>query len=172
MEDFLLFDLEAIGPLDLPPLEVNEVEYGGVRLRFNEPVQLKPRLNEDNPQFVNVEEPSLGLDAFAGMVSGLMDEVADDLVVVWQQYALAPDAELSLKALELKRRLLAAVERCRLPVTKRADHINTAIRTKTKVPPEFSRTFPALENIANPLHISNITAKSTGETPRIFQLRA
>ena len=109
-----MFDLESIGPLDLSPFEVNEVEHGGVRLRFKQPVQLQPRLNEDNPQFVNVEEPSLGLDAFAGTVSDLMDEVAEDLVVVWKQYARAPDAELSPKALELKRRLLDAVEE--LPV--------------------------------------------------------
>lgn len=43
-----------------------------------------------------------------------MDEVAEDLVIVWKQYARAPDAELSPKALELKRRLLEAVEE--LPV--------------------------------------------------------
>lgn len=52
-----MFDLESIGPLNLYRLEVTEVEHGGVRLRFNQPVQLQPRLNEDNPQFVNVEEP-------------------------------------------------------------------------------------------------------------------
>jgi len=105
-----VFDLEAIGPLDLSPLEVSEVEYEGVRLRFKQPVQLKPHVNQENPQFLNVEEPALGLDAFAGTVSDLMDEVAEDLVVVWKQYALAPDAGLSPKALELKRRLLATVE--------------------------------------------------------------
>ena len=81
-----MFDLESIGPLNLYRLEVTEVEHGGVRLRFNQPVQLQPpRLNEDNPQFVHVEEPSLGLDAFAGTVSDLMDEVAEDLVIAWKQ---------------------------------------------------------------------------------------
>jgi len=105
-----LFDLESIGALDLSPLEVNEVEHEGLRLRFKEAVRLQPRLNDDNPQFVSIEDPSLGLDAFAGTVSDLLDEVAEDLVVVWRHYAMAPDANLSPKALELKHRLLAAME--------------------------------------------------------------
>src|SRR5665213_3098051 len=98
-----MFDLESIGTLDLSPLEVNEVEHEGVRLRFREAVRLQPHLNEDNPQFVRIEDPDLGLDTFAGTVSDLLDEVAEDLVVVWRHYAMAPDADLSPKALALKR---------------------------------------------------------------------
>jgi hypothetical protein len=105
-----MFDLESIGPLDLSPLEVSEVEFEGVRLRFKETMRLQPRLNDDNPQFVSVEEPRLGLDAFAGTVSDLLDEVAEDLVVVWKHYAKAPDSDLSPKALDLKYRLLAVME--------------------------------------------------------------
>jgi hypothetical protein len=105
-----MFDLESIGPLDLSPLELSEVEFEGVRLRFKETMRLQPRLNEDNPQFVSVQEPQLGLDAFAGTVNDLLDEVAEDLVVVWKHYAKAPDSDLSPKALDLKRRLLAAME--------------------------------------------------------------
>ena len=71
-------------------------------------MRLQPRLNDD--QFVSIEDPNLGLDAFAGTVSDLLDEVAEDLVVVWRQYALSPDANLSPKALELKHRLLAVME--------------------------------------------------------------
>lgn len=105
-----MFDLESIGALDLSPLEVNEVEHEGLRLRFKETVRLQPRLNDDNPQFVSIEDPNLGLDAFADTVSDLLDEVAEDLVVVWRNYAIAPDANLSPKALELKHRLLAVME--------------------------------------------------------------
>ncbi len=105
-----MFDLEAIAPLDLSPLEMNEVEYDGVRLRFRQPLRLQPRLNDENPQFVIVEDSNLGLDAFAGTVSDLVEEVAESLVVGWKHYALASDRELSPKALELKRHLLAAME--------------------------------------------------------------
>ena len=36
--------------------------------------------------------------------------MAEDVVVAWKHYAIAPDANLSSKALELKRRLLAVME--------------------------------------------------------------
>ena len=104
-----MFDPESIGALDLSPLEVNEVEHGGLRLRFKDAVRLQPRLDDDNPQFVRIEDQSLGLDAFAGTVSDLLDEVAEDLVVAWKHYAMAPDANLSPKALELKHRLRALI---------------------------------------------------------------
>lgn len=105
-----MFDLESIGALDLSPLELRAVEHEGVRLRFKEAVLLQPRLSQDNPQFVRIEEPRLGLDAFAGTVSDLLDEVAEDLVVVWKHYARASDSELSLGALQLKARLIATIE--------------------------------------------------------------
>lgn len=105
-----MFDLESIGPLDLTPLELREVEHDGVRLRFKQSTLLQPRLNEDNPQFVSIEEPGLGLDVFAGTISDLIDEIAEDLVVVWKHYARAADEELAPKALALKYRLLSALD--------------------------------------------------------------
>jgi len=105
-----MFDLESISPLDLSPLEINEVEHGGVRLRLREPLHLQPRLGAGNPHFLTVEEASSGLDAFAGTVSEIVEEVAESLVVGWRNYAQAPDAELSRKALSLKHNLLAAMD--------------------------------------------------------------
>jgi hypothetical protein len=94
----------------LSPLELSEVEFGGVRLRSKEPLHLQPRILEDTPHFLNVEKARFGLDAFAGTVGELIDEVAEDLVVVWKEYALARDSELSPNARELKRHLLEAFE--------------------------------------------------------------
>ena len=105
-----VFDLESIGPLDLSPLEISEVEHHGVRLRLREPLHLQPRLGTEYPHFVTMEESRLGLDAFAGTVSELVDEVAESLVVGWRNYAQAADEELSPKALDLKRYLLAAMD--------------------------------------------------------------
>lgn len=105
-----MFDLESIGPLDLSPLEITEVEHRGVRLRLREPLHLQPRLSVENPRFVTIEETRLGLDAFAGTMSELVDGVAESLVVGWRNHALAPDEELSPKALELKHNLLAAMD--------------------------------------------------------------
>ena len=105
-----MFDMGSSGRPNLAPLELNEVEHDGVRLRFKGVLRLQPRISRRNPQFLRIEDPSLGLDAFAGTLSDLLDEVAEDLVVVWKNYAMAPDGKLSPKALELKRRLIEAVE--------------------------------------------------------------
>jgi hypothetical protein len=78
-----IFHLESIGPLDLSPLEISEVEHRGVRLRLREPLHLQPRLGVENPHFVTVEDTHFGLDAFAGTVSELVDEVAESLVAGW-----------------------------------------------------------------------------------------
>ena len=105
-----MFDLESIVPLDLSPLEISEVEHGGIRLRLRQPLHLQPRLGEENPHFLTVENSSLGLDAFAGTVSELVEEVAENLVVGWRNYAQAPDPELSPKARDLSYVLLAAMD--------------------------------------------------------------
>jgi hypothetical protein len=81
-----------LAKLDLSPLEGERREARRLRLRFKDVVRLQPRLCQDNPKRVRVEDLSLGLDAFAGTVRGLLDEVAEDLVVLWKNYAMAPDA--------------------------------------------------------------------------------
>lgn len=105
-----VFDVESIGPLDLSPIAFREVEFGGCKLHLREALHLRPQINEENPQFVSVSEPELGLDVFAGTIDALMDEVAEDLVMVWKHYARAEDRELAPKALALKQRLLRMVE--------------------------------------------------------------
>lgn len=105
-----MFALEAIGPLDLSPWELSEIESEGTRLRLKKPIRLTPRIDEDNPRFLIVEEPDLGIDVFAGTVNELLDEVSSDLVILWRQIAQAPDEVLAPKALRLKKHLRAMVE--------------------------------------------------------------
>jgi hypothetical protein len=93
---------------DKNTLEIREVQYDGIRLRFRELVCLKPFRSSENRRYLRIEKPALGLDVFARTPATLLDEVAEALVLGWKQYALAPDNDLSPKALELKQRLLAA----------------------------------------------------------------
>lgn len=105
-----LFDPESIGPLDLTPLELREVEFQGLRLRFRQTMLLQPKLVEDNPQFLAIEDAELGLDVFAGTIEELVEELSEDLTVLWLNYAKAADSDLTPQALEMKHRLLAALE--------------------------------------------------------------
>lgn len=105
-----IFDPESIAPLDLSPLEIDEVESDGLRLRFQQTARFEPHLDEENSQFLRIEDARLGVDIFAGTVSDLIEELASDLIALWREYAKAPDAELAPKALDLKFRLLEALE--------------------------------------------------------------
>ena len=104
-----LFDLEAIAPLDLSPLQFSEVQYRDTHLKFLKPLVIEPQLSEDN-HYVTLFESDLGIDVFAGTVSALVDEFAESVALTWKNYALANDAELSPKALALKHRLLSALQ--------------------------------------------------------------
>lgn len=105
-----IFEVEQIAPLDLSPIELFEVEHSGLKLRFRNPVLLQPRLSEDHPQFINVEDPNLGIDVFVGRASDLMDEIAEDLAMLWRGYARVEDRALAPRALALKQRLIEAIE--------------------------------------------------------------
>lgn len=103
-----LFDLEAIDPLDLAPLQFTDIQYRDIHLKFLIPLVIEPQLSDDK-NYITLQDPNLGIDIFAGIVSDLVDELAEALAMSWKNYALAEDAQLSPKALALKQRLLAAL---------------------------------------------------------------
>lgn len=104
-----LFDLEAIAPLDLSPLQFTEIQYHDTRLKFSTPLVIEPQLSDDK-NYVTLFNSDLGIDVFAGTISALVDELAEAVAVTWKNYALADDAELSPKALALKQRLLITLQ--------------------------------------------------------------
>ena len=57
-----------------------------------------------------VRAEKIGLDAFAETRAGLADEVRTQLAMLWKEYALADDAELTESARRVKRNLLATFE--------------------------------------------------------------
>lgn len=105
-----IYDVEAIGQLDLAPIEIREIEFSGARLRLRHALHLHPRLAEESPHFLHVVHEELGLDVFAPTVAELLDEIAESLVVSWREFALADDAVLTKQARALKGRLLAEIE--------------------------------------------------------------
>ena len=104
-----LFDLEAIAPLDLSPLQFTEIRYRDTQLKFFTPLVIEPQLSDDR-NYVTLFNSDLGVDVFAGTISALVDELAEAISVTWKNYALADDAELSPKALALKQRLLKTLQ--------------------------------------------------------------
>ena len=52
----------------------------------------------------------IGLDAFAATRAELAAEVQRQLTMLWKEYALADDSELTASAQQVKRNLLASFE--------------------------------------------------------------
>lgn len=109
-----VYDVEAIGQLGLAPIEIREIESGGLQLRLRHALQLQPQLAEESPHFLRAVHEDLGLDVFAPSVAELLDEIAESLAVSWRGIALADDKVLTPAARELKRRLLEAIEEASL----------------------------------------------------------
>lgn len=86
--------------LDLSPLTVSTL--ANLPLRFHPSLELTPWLDEENPPYLRVAEPNLHLDVFALTREQLLAEVEEQLAMLWQEYALADDADLDDEALRLK----------------------------------------------------------------------
>ena len=91
--------------MDLSPLVVERVRYGGVALRAAAPIWLKPTMDASQ-QLLCVEQADLGIDVFAYTRQHLLTELAEQLAMLWREYALADDAILDKEARNLKQALL------------------------------------------------------------------
>ena len=103
-----LMDVSRIEPLDLSPLAITDLETSGLVLR--EPLEWTPTLDEESQQYLCIEDRTLGLNVFALNREQLLAEVQEQLIMLWHEYACAPDDELDPEARELKVRLRAALE--------------------------------------------------------------
>lgn len=98
LEDIRKRDIEE---MDLSPLVVREF-VAGVVLR--EPLWLTPMLSEDG-ELLRLEFGELGIDVFAPTRRELQEELAEQLGMLWAEFALEADEKLSEPATELKKRL-------------------------------------------------------------------
>ena len=87
-----------------------EVSDKRMRKRRNASVVVKTGM--ENGLFTAIAE-SIGLDAFAESQAALTAEVKEQLAVLWREYALADDKELTASARRIKRNLLSVFEEVR-----------------------------------------------------------
>jgi hypothetical protein len=80
-------------------------------------VQMEPRLSarlapivETSDGIFSVHLDEIGLDAFSESRDGLVAEVKEQLAMLWKEYALADDSDLTESAQKVKRNLLAMFE--------------------------------------------------------------
>lgn len=91
---------------DLSALRLDTVRHGSLTLKTTLALTLEPTLNETK-QLLCTQDSGLGIDAFAPTREALLAELHEQLAMLWQEYAQAPDIDLDGPALRLKATLLA-----------------------------------------------------------------
>jgi hypothetical protein len=94
-----------IEALDLSPIELSRVEYAGRKLTIAPPLRVVPVLDESE-QLLTALDAQIGLDVFAPTRKELLEEVSEQLVFLWDTYALSSDDDLTESAQKLKSNLL------------------------------------------------------------------
>ncbi len=102
-------DVVSICDLDTTPFFLEEVPLDGGVLRFRDPLTLQPQTTESR-QLMFIEDEALGINTHATTRDDLLEEVYEQVRMLWLEYAKEADDVLSPPALELKRNLLERVE--------------------------------------------------------------
>ena len=101
-----IIDVTDIRDLDLSWFVLDTVRIDVLTLKAEPALSLAPTLDETK-QLLCVEDSVIGLNAFAATRDLMLVELQEQLSMLWHEYALAPDDELSTEAVTLKRALLA-----------------------------------------------------------------
>jgi len=101
-----IIDVTDIRDLDLSVFVIDSVPLRSGQLRAVAALVLEPVLDETK-QLLCVQDTGVGLDAFAHTREKLLIEINEQLAMLWQEYALASDDELSDRARTMKATLLA-----------------------------------------------------------------
>lgn len=101
-----IIDVTDIRDLDLSALGLDTVRYGGLTLKAAPALVLEPTLDESK-QLLCIEHGELGIDVYATTRETLLVELNEQLGMLWQEYAQAPDYDLDAPARQLKESLLS-----------------------------------------------------------------
>ena len=102
-------DVERFDIVDLTDFVVEEVPYDHGVLRFSKPLVLQPTLSESK-QLMCLREDALALHVFAHSRDELLEELHDQIRMLWVECALEADEALVPSARELKGNLLNLIE--------------------------------------------------------------
>ncbi len=90
---------------DISPLILREIALDSGVLRRNAPFVVKPYVSESHECY-RAEVEELGLSISAYTRQELVEAIQDMIAVLWQEYAMEDDENLTESAAALKRRLL------------------------------------------------------------------
>lgn len=80
--------------LDLSAFYLTQFEYPDRVLLFRDEIAIEPELDESQ-QLLILREDHLGIDVVASTREELLQGLVEEIEILWKNYALAPDSELS-----------------------------------------------------------------------------
>ena len=86
---------------------IDTVKVGKWVLKAKQDITLVP-VTDETKQLICVTNSKLGIDAFARTRDALVNELNEQIGMLWQEYALACDDDLDGMAIKMKQALLAA----------------------------------------------------------------
>lgn len=101
-----LTDVTRIEAVDLSPMTFERLEYQDRALEFLEPLTLVPALDEESSQYYELRDETLDLFVYAPSREQLADELAEQLFMLWDEFAQAPPDHLTLAAQRVRLELL------------------------------------------------------------------
>ena len=105
-----LTDVTRIEALDLSPITLEEIQWANHRFRFREALKLTPTLDRESQQLLVVEEPQISLHAFSYTREQLIQEIAEQISFMWEEYVKEDESALAKDALRLRQELLNRLE--------------------------------------------------------------
>lgn len=100
-----LADVTQLEPVDLSPISLKVIHWNDREFRFNQSLSLYPTLDDDSQQFYVVEDPGLTLFAYAQTREQLLQEISEQIALMWDAYVNVSESELALDAVRLRRHL-------------------------------------------------------------------
>ena len=95
-------DVVSIEQVDLSAYEISEVSDRTISLSVSPPLLVEPRLDEDTKQFFVYDNQSLQIYVVANTRAELYEQIVDDLLFSYKEYALVSDDELTSDAIDFK----------------------------------------------------------------------
>jgi len=101
-------DVTSIQPLDLSAFEIHQLTCGGRHFEFAPRLSLIPKLTESK-QYMVLQHEDLGIGVIAATREDLFVEIQQQIDMLWSEYALEEDANLTESARKLKQSLRTAI---------------------------------------------------------------
>ena len=99
-----IVDVTNIQDLDMTDFEIEAIKSDSFTLRAKNKIIISPEL-DDSKQLISLDKEEIGICVFAATREKLLEELNTQIVMLWREYVLASESELSTDAIDLRHAL-------------------------------------------------------------------